>query len=200
MEPVQKPLPLLENADEEGQQWLARLFPQIRLEEVFFLDHVIERLVLLVHSLTESKLPLDKVSLRTASGPFRVQTEPEKIFISAENSRRYAPFTRLAEQLDSDTAVAAYQRLYPLLQQAYEELGVSTGTFHQRLLEVIDHLLATPEVKGPIALVQPHVLYQFADPELEALSAGQKILLRIGPENAAAVKGKLRELRSRLVR
>ena len=62
-------------------------------------------------------------------------------------------------------------------------------------MEVIDHLLETPDVKGPIALTRPGVFYEFADPSLEARSAGQKILLRIGSENAATVKEKLRELR-----
>jgi hypothetical protein len=38
-------------------------------------------------------------------------------------------------------------------------------------------------------------MYEFADPDLEELSTGQKLMLRIGPENAAAVKVKLREIR-----
>jgi hypothetical protein len=42
-------------------------------------------------------------------------------------------------------------------------------------------------------------MYQFADPNLEALSAGQKLLLRMGPANAVIVKAKLRELRSAVV-
>jgi hypothetical protein len=41
-------------------------------------------------------------------------------------------------------------------------------------------------------------MYEFADPELEALSAGQKVLIRIGPENAALIKAKLRDLRREL--
>jgi len=36
----------------------------------------------------------------------------------------------------------------------------------------------------------------FADPALESLPAGQKLLIRMGPDNAAAVKVKLKELRA----
>jgi len=54
-------------------------------------------------------------------------------------------------------------------------------------------------VKGPIALVQPGVQYQYADPKLEALSAGQKAMLRMGSANAAVVREKLRALRAALV-
>ncbi len=62
-------------------------------------------------------------------------------------------------------------------------------------MEVIDHLLAAPEVQEPLRLVQPKVLYEYADPRLETLSAGQKILVRVGSENAAKLKAKLREIR-----
>ena len=47
-------------------------------------------------------------------------------------------------------------------------------------------------------MVTPHVQAQFADPELEARSAGQKILIRMGSENAAVIKAKLREIRREL--
>ena len=63
------------------------------------------------------------------------------------------------------------------------------------LVEVIDHLLATPDVTEPLVLVQPRVLYEFADPTLQNLSAGQKILLRMGAENRQQAKAKLREIR-----
>ncbi|HET7131776.1 MAG TPA: DUF3014 domain-containing protein, partial [Gammaproteobacteria bacterium] len=65
-------------------------------------------------------------------------------------------------------------------------------------LEVVDHLLATPDVTEPVRLVQPSVYYKYADPKLEALSAGQKLLIRMGPDNAAAVKAKLREIQAEL--
>ena len=62
----------------------------------------------------------------------------------------------------------------------------------------IDHLLATPEPEEPIRLVQPHVLYEFADPELEALSGGQKLLIRMGPDHISRIKAVLSEVRTRI--
>jgi hypothetical protein len=86
--------------------------------------------------------------------------------------------------------------LYPLFQQAFVELGYPDGYFNDRLIEVIDHLLEAPEPKGPVKLVSPKVLYEFADPELERLSSGQKMMIRVGPENEARLKAKLREIRA----
>jgi hypothetical protein len=89
-----------------------------------------------------------------------------------------------------------YRHYYPLFQQAYQDLGYPHGYFNDRLVAVIDHLLATPHPTGPLALVRPKVFWEFADPELEVRSAGQKLLLRLGSENAAVVTRKLRELRA----
>ena len=71
--------------------------------------------------------------------------------------------------------------------------------FNDRLMEAIDDLLATPELDAPAKLLRPRVLYEFADPDLETRSAGQKILLRMGPENAARLKAKLWEIRRELL-
>ena len=56
-------------------------------------------------------------------------------------------------------------------------------------------LLAAPDPEAPIRLEQPKILYQYADPNLENRSAGQKIMMRIGKTNAAALKAKLTEIR-----
>ena len=99
---------------------------------------------------------------------------------------------------DLDELAATYRRFYPLIQEAFAQLGYPDAYFNDRLIAVIDHLLATPEPREPVQLVQPHVLYEFADPALEALSSGQKLLLRMGSDNAARVKSVLEELRIRI--
>jgi hypothetical protein len=95
-------------------------------------------------------------------------------------------------------AVEIYAQAYPLFQQAYEQLGYPGKYFNDRLVEAIDDLLAAPEVDAPLKLMQPKVLYEFADPDLETRSAGQKILIRMGKDNALKVKAKLREVRQEL--
>jgi hypothetical protein len=73
---------------------------------------------------------------------------------------------------------------------------------------VIDDLLATPMVAGRIRVKRITVdgavpsssgLYVFEDPALEARSAGQKILLRVGHENALALIAKLKDVRQQLL-
>jgi hypothetical protein len=99
-------------------------------------------------------------------------------------------------KLDMQRVAEVYLRFYPLFQGAYQDLGYPTGYFNDRLVAAIDSLLAAPEPGGPIELTRPNVMYVFADPTLEALPAGQKLLIRMGPDNAAVIKAKLKELRA----
>ena len=98
--------------------------------------------------------------------------------------------------MSTAATAALYRRLYPQFQKAYEDLGNPEGYFNDRVIEVIDHLLSAPAAPATIALAQPSVYYVFADPALEAESAGRKLLLRMGPGNAARVQAKLREIRA----
>jgi len=131
-------------------------------------------------------------------GPFAVTGEGGQLLIAPENAARYAPYVQLAGHIDTQQLVDVYVRFYPLFQEAYAELGMPNAYFNDRLVDVIDHLLDTPTVGEPIRLVQPKVFYEYADPKLEALSAGQKILLRMGSANAEQIKAKLREIRQAL--
>ena len=115
--------------------------------------------------------------------------------LDPQNFERYKPLVAVISQLDMHQVGAVYVHFYPLFQQAYQNLGYPNGYFNDRLVQVIDLLLATPIQTGPVDLVRPNVMYLFADPALEARPAGQKLLIRMGPENAAAIEAKLKELR-----
>jgi hypothetical protein len=160
----------------------------------------VRRFVATVDNLPRSMVAMRVRALQPVGGPFAVDRDGEEFVIGSANAARYAPYVRALESVDAKQLAGVYLRFYPWFQQAYEELGYPKGYFNDRLVTVIDHLLATPEPKGPVKLVQPKVLYQFADPELEALSAGQKALLRVGPENSRRIKAKLRALRAEVAR
>lgn len=120
----------------------------------------------------------------------------ERITLSARNAARYDAAVALLAKADAGMLADTYRRFYPLLQQAYQDLGYPDGYFNDRVVEAIDDMLRAPEPSGPVILVQPKVLYQYDDPALERLSSGQKLLLRMGPAHARTVKSKLRELRA----
>lgn len=161
---------------------------------------IIRRFVATVDNLPRGRVASQIVPVQPVHGRFSVSTSGDALVISPKNAARYEPYVKLIEGLDTKALATIYVRHYGLFQEAYRELGYPKGYFNDRLVEVIDHLLDAPEIKGPIKVTQPKVLYEFADPELQALSAGQKAMVRIGPENAARVKAKLRDLRREITR
>lgn len=142
-------------------------------------------------------------------GRFEVSERDGAIYLAGANADRYTAFVRFASAINTDGAVALYVRMYPMLQEAYVALGYPGKYFNNRVVEVIDLLLATPEVKDPVRLTltevkgthempRPWVRYEYAESSLEGRPAGQKILLRMGPDNARQLKAKLREFRQRI--
>ena len=127
------------------------------------------------------------------------QDGSDEFLLSPSSYDRFTPYAVMLSRADRDELVAVYRRFYPLFQEAYVGLGYPNGYFNDRLVEVIDHLLDTPNADQPVRLVRPHVLYEFADPELQTLSAGQKLMIRAGPENAVLLRQFLEEVRERIV-
>ncbi len=195
-QPDLMPLPSLEQSDEYFKLELVDIYGAL-MGEILAESGAIGKVVA-----TIDNLPRDHVAERirpvgSVGGQFEIggQDGSGGFSISADNYRRYDELVALVTSADLNEVVDMYRRFYPLFQGAYTDLGYPDAYFNDRLVEVIDHLLATPEPMGQVALVRPHVLYEYADPELEGLSSGQKLLLRTGNDHMARIKKTLRELR-----
>ncbi|VTU31213.1 hypothetical protein H4CHR_02761 [Variovorax sp. PBS-H4] len=202
-------LPKLEDADAHVRSALAELLGAKAVGNFLQTDGFVHRFVATVDNLPRDQAaarmwPVQRTPKRfMASGSGDVQT------ISLDNGARYTPLVLFAESVDPQRAAALYQKLYPLFQQAYEELGYPNRHFNDRLVAVIDHLLQAPEpagqpqvklveIKGDVASERPWVHYEFVDPGLESLSAGQKMMIRAGLVNERRLKARLREFRGQI--
>jgi hypothetical protein len=195
---LEQPLPELKQSDPPMAAILARLFADQELDRFFILEHFIERFVVMIDNLPRQQLPTTHRPVKETPGRFLAQGERDQLTIDPANYRRYTPLVKMLAALDTRQVVAVYKRLYPLFQEAYEGLGYPNAYFNDRLIAVIDHLLTSPPVADPVYLVQPKALYLYADPAIEEFSAGRKILIRIGPENATQIKALLHEYRREL--
>lgn len=197
--PEPEPLPDLDNSDVAMERALVAVLGTSFDEAPWRLRGFVRRVVVSVDNLLQPQVPQRFIPLSGPEDSATVERRDERIWLSADNYERYDHYVRLVEAVDPALLVSVYQRYYPLFQEAYEELGYPDAYFNDRLVEVIDSLLAAPEAEGPIELVQPSVIYRFADPDLEALPAGQKLMIRMGPDNAVVVKAALREFREALL-
>ena len=196
---AEPPLPTMNASDVAIRSDLSQLFGALFIDSMLIPKRVIQNFVATVNSLDGQIVPLRLWPLVHVPKLTVVETSADGIVLAADNAKRYTPYIAALQAFDMQAAVKIYQRYYPLLQQAYVELGYPDRYFNDRLINVLDHLLATPVVKGPIKLVQPKVLYEYADFKLEKLSSGQKLLIRMGPDNAAVVKTRLKQIRDALV-
>jgi hypothetical protein len=111
---------------------------------------------------------------------------------------RYEPYVRALESADLLSLASLYVRMYPLFQDAWSRRAGGERHFNDALVAAIDHLLDTPSMPQPPVVVRRRGRMVFEDPALERRSAGQKLLLRMGEQNARRVKAVLAEVRRRV--
>lgn len=182
---------------------LSELFGRTAVLTLLQTDGFAARIVATVDNLPRAHVAPRLWPLNPTPGRFTVEPDGR---IGAANALRYDAALSLLDRLPPATAAAFYRRLSPQLQSAYEALGYPGQSFRERLRAVIDHLLEAPRlsrpvtvalttVKGPIPSERPWVRYEFTEPLLEQLSAGQRLLLRLGPARQQRVMAWLAELR-----
>jgi Protein of unknown function (DUF3014) len=206
--------PAVQPATSPQAMWLAglgELVGQKALLRFVHVDDFAHRFVATVDNLARAHAAPRLWPVVPVGGRFSVVGDGEQRVVAADNAARYAPLVGFIASVDARRAAALYVRMYPQLQAAYEEIGFPGRYLNDRVVAVIDHLLQTPEpadplrihlteVKGDVPSTTPWLRYEFADPALQSLSSGQKILLRVGSAHRKVLKAKLAELRSLVAR
>jgi hypothetical protein len=193
--PVPQALPALDGSDEFTSNELIVLLGQPFVQKYLVPKNLVRHLVATIDNLPRKKVAGVMNPVVPIPGQINSQSDVATMLTPTQYAR-YDEFVQAVTSVDSKQLAATYFKLYPLFQDAYKSLGYPNGYFNDRLVKVIDHLIATPYAKEPIELINGPGVYQFADPALEELSAGQKVIVRIGPDNGAKVRAKLKELRA----
>ena len=197
--PNQPPLPSLIESDGFVENAITTLLANESLMQIFINEKMIQNIVTTIDNLPGNSLPIKVMPIQTAAGSFITSGTGNTRVIHPDNAGRYIAYMNLVDAIDAKQLVQLYIRLYPLFQQSYEDLGYPDKYFNDRLMYVINDLLAAPDVEEPVKLIQPLVVYEFADPALEARNIGQKIMMRIGSQHEAKLKAKLKEIKQELL-
>ena len=202
-EPQEEPLPELGNSDQSVLDAFGKLAADA--PSLIVPEESIRKFVRAVNAVEEGKVVHEYRPLVSPAPPFQVERDGtveeqqvQQYTLSEENYRRYDKYVATFAAIETDELAALYKRFYPLLEEAYREMGLKKGNFHTVMLGAIDNLLAAPVVEQDILLVRPKVFYQYADPALEKLPASHKLLLRMGPDNTRRLQESLKNLRAKL--
>lgn len=192
-------LPSLDESDELVARLALGLSSHPQLERWLGVGSIVRRVVVAVDNIAEGVSPRNHLAFLAPQSGFTVIESPNGPVQSPESMARYDLPAEVFASIDTGAVARLYGRLKPLFIEAWRDLGHPDGQFDRRLLAAIDRLLATPTPAEAPLLVAKVSSYEYADPNLESLSAAQKHLLRMGPSNAEKVKAGLRELRSALL-
>jgi hypothetical protein len=193
------PLPALADSDASVLEALAKLASSGDVRALLAPGQIISRVVATVDVLPRHGLGSSYIlPLRTPKGSMQTSQANGQTLIAPTNAGRYDPYITVLEGVDPHALVAWYRHNYPLFQQAYRELGYPHGYFNDRLVVAIDDMLAAPDLHDAVAVTKSGPRYVFVDPSLQALSNGQKLMVRMGPANEQQFKAKLQVIRSLL--
>ncbi len=188
--PPEVPLPELNASDPLVRETFADIWPESWLQ----VDDLVRRGAVLIDNAARGDYPRRQLGFLAPAGKFPVTRDGERVFMDAAGYARYNRYLKLLEGLPPERLAELLVDWQPLFGQAFDELGNRRGMFAQ-VHEAIAVVERTPLLSEPVELLQPNVLFEYADLALEALTPLQKQMLRMGADNvkrlqayAAAVK------------
>jgi hypothetical protein len=203
--PTPKPTPLdlpaLDASDAIVRQLVGPLSAHRLFASWLETPNLVRTLTASAVNLAEGGSPRAHLGFLAPQSAFAVAERGGRTVIDSASYQRYDAFAASVSSLDPAAGARVYGQLEPLFDIAYRELGYPRGRFREVLARGLEHLLDAPVVDGDVevkAVRRAALVYELADPELEALSPAQKHLLRMGPANVRRLQATLRGLRDGL--
>jgi hypothetical protein len=196
-EPVPEPEPL-DISDGTVKTKILKLSDYDSLARLIVDDALLKRFVVMTNTLADETLVANNRVFVQPDKPFRTYQQAEKQWIDPASYKRYTPYVDALASMETASLLQLFAEYKPAIDSIFAEISGPSEDFNDKLTKAINILLDTPEVPMPVEVYNDSVMYKFADPQLEALTAPQKQLLRTGPENMRRIKAKLREIKEAL--
>lgn len=191
-------LPTLGASDAVVRRLAAQVASHPHLATWLASDDLIRRFVRAVVDLSRGSSPVPALDMLIPTEPFSVRRDGDRLFMDPRSQRRYDLLGDVFASVDVGDAVEVYQRLLPLFEEAYRELGVADGEFEEVLARAVANLLGVEVPERDLEVREAVDRYVYVDERIESLTPAAKHLYRMGPENARRVQEKLREISRRL--
>jgi len=198
-EPAAPPLPPLAASDDLMREQLAAAGVGPQLAALDGSENLLETSAALIDGFSRGIVLRKLLPVARPAEAFTVQQRDGRTFMNPASYRRYDKYAQAIAAVDTGVLVENFHRLRPLYEQAYVQLGLKPEEFDNAVIRMLDRIIATPEIEQPIELTRKSVMYRYADPQLEQLSAVQKQLLRMGPDNTRRIKTQARVIRKGLL-
>lgn len=187
-------LPSLDESDSLVRDLVAALTSHPAFAAWLIPDQLVRTFVLVVENVADGNNPAERLTPLRPTQRFRVRGEAPQLGIDPASYARYNTHAEIVASINPVGAAELYRRLYPLITEAYAELGHPDGGFDNTLQRALRILLETPVLERDVTLVPRATFFEFADDELESLHPVQKQFLGMGPRNVRAVQASLLDI------
>ncbi|WP_411726151.1 DUF3014 domain-containing protein [Methyloglobulus sp.] len=188
----QSDLPDLLSSDNYVRQALVNISPGFA--QWLKTDQIIRKYVFIANDFAQGLRILKHMSFLRLAEPFSVEQDKNGPFIAAKSFQRYDQLAQTIHAIDTESAVALYQKIRPLMLQVFAEFSYPRDiTLESIVKKAAAEILTAPALEGQVTLIRPSVHYKFADAKLETLNPIQKQMIRMGPENTRIIQNKCRE-------
>jgi hypothetical protein len=190
-------LPPLDQTDPAVRELVRQLTSNPRVAAWLATNGLIRNFTVSVANVAEGVTPARHLGVLRPSSGFRVTERSGNVYIDPAAYARYDTLAAAAASIDPAGAARLYSTLKPRIEDASRELGMTGTPFDRTLERAIVSLLEVPTLpEGSVRVVSEvrGIGYGYADPGLEALTAAQKHLLRMGPRNVQTIQSSLRAI------
>ncbi len=200
-EPVEPPPPVVTEAtaDSYAREIIDSINGGKALKEFVAGNYVIERAVAITDALRRGEVPYKLLPVGKPASAFPISDDGLRVTMNPAGFARYDAFANWVNSLDVDAIIVAFNDYESLATAALANMGVNDFDIRGAALAATTQILATPSLPEGAELMRNEANWVYMDPEIEALTAVQKQILRMGPENAELVQQKARELRGALL-
>ena len=195
--PTDLVLPDLDSSDAMIRQAILSLtnFSVPEVEGLLPGDQLIRKFVAVLDNAAAGRFSLTLLGDLSINGIFIAREIEKGVFeIDFRSYQRFNFVTDVFYSINASRAAELYRLAKPLINAAYKELGYLEGDFDKIFFLALENIVKTPDFPQRVLLKRPVVMYEYIDPEYEALSAFQKQILRTGPRNSKLIKKKAREI------
>jgi len=192
-------LPELQYSDTTFKQDLLAVSDKLKL--ILYKKGLIRKYIFTLNDLSQgSRPPLKLLRELPFKGQFSVINAGDKLYMSPTSYHRYDNLAQAINSIDNQAAIGLYKKYLPLFNRVFKAFSYPKAYQLSDIIKAaVGKVLQAPVITQRIELIHPTVRYKFANPKLEKLSALDKQMLRMGPENTRLIQAKLRELISLLL-
>ena len=189
--PVEEPLPRLEESDDAVRDAVGDIPLGTAGQQYLIPGNIIERSASLIYLMAQGDVPYKLLPVSRPKAAFPISDDGTQVVTDPAGFERYDALTQWLESLDLESLLSSLEWFIPLFREAWSYYGEDPAAFDMAVVMTLDLVIATPEMDlSEARLIRKEAVWIFEDPAIEGLAPIQKQVLRMGPENAEAIKTK----------